>query len=104
MPDQLTDYVRRCLVTLLGIAGRAGPDPALVRALAALAGIGDPDALAGELALAWDAAREHRLTLERGRGRIRRCGNSNVNRPGFCRGSIERTIGSWQEGLRTRRR
>jgi hypothetical protein len=41
--------------------GRAGPDPALVRALAALAGIGDPDALAGELALAWDAAREHRL-------------------------------------------
>ena len=27
----------------------------------------------------------------------------NVNRPGFCRGSIERTIGSWQEGLRTRR-
>jgi hypothetical protein len=59
--------------------GRAGPDPALVRALAALAGIGDPDALAGELALAWDAAREHRLTLERGRGRIRRCGNSNAS-------------------------
>ena len=27
-----------------------------------------------------------------------------VNRPGFCRGSIERTIGSWQERLRTRRR
>jgi hypothetical protein len=59
--------------------GRAGPDPALVRALAALAGIGDPDTLAGELALAWDAAREHRLTLERGRGRIRRCGNSNAS-------------------------
>jgi Rhodopirellula transposase DDE domain len=59
--------------------GRAGPDPALVRALAALAGIGDPDELAGELALAWDAAREHRLTLERGRGRIRRCGNSNAS-------------------------
>jgi hypothetical protein len=59
--------------------GRAGPDPALVRALAALAGLGDPDTLAGELALAWDAAREHRLTLERGRGRIRRCGNSNAS-------------------------
>ena len=28
----------------------------------------------------------------------------DVNRPGFCRGSIGRTIGSWQEGLRTRRR
>ena len=27
-----------------------------------------------------------------------------VNRPGFRRGSIERTIGSWQVGLRTRRR
>ena len=27
-----------------------------------------------------------------------------MNRPGFGRGSIGRTIGSWQEGLRTRRR
>jgi DNA-binding NarL/FixJ family response regulator len=27
-----------------------------------------------------------------------------LNRPEFRRGSIERTIGSWQEGLRTRRR
>jgi hypothetical protein len=27
-----------------------------------------------------------------------------VNRPGFCRGSIGRTIGSWQAGFRTRRR
>jgi transposase len=27
-----------------------------------------------------------------------------VNRPGFCRGSIGRTIGSWQVGVRTRRR
>jgi hypothetical protein len=27
-----------------------------------------------------------------------------LNRPGFRRGSIERMIGSWQEGLRTRRR
>jgi type II secretory pathway predicted ATPase ExeA len=27
-----------------------------------------------------------------------------LNRPGFRRGSIERTIGSWQAGLRTRRR
>ena len=36
-----------------------------------------------------------------------RCGlraGDNVNRPGFCRGSIGRTIGSWQVGLRTRRR
>ncbi len=30
--------------------------------------------------------------------------DGTLNRPGFCRGSIERTIGSWQEGLRTRRR
>jgi hypothetical protein len=59
--------------------GRAGPDPALVRALAALAGIGDPDALAARLALAWDAAREHRLALERGRARISRRGNSNAS-------------------------
>ncbi len=29
---------------------------------------------------------------------------AKVNRPGFCRGSIGRTIGSWQAGLRTRRR
>jgi hypothetical protein len=28
----------------------------------------------------------------------------HLNRPEFRRGSIERTIGSWQEGLRTRRR
>ena len=59
--------------------GRAGPGLALVRALAALAGISDPDALAAELALAWDAAREHRLTLERGRDRISRRGNSNAS-------------------------
>ena len=31
-------------------------------------------------------------------------GGHSMNRPGFCRGSIGRTIGSWQEGLRTRRR
>ena len=38
--------------------GGPGPIPPIVRALAALAGIGDPDAgSAGELALAWDAAR-----------------------------------------------
>jgi transposase len=30
--------------------------------------------------------------------------NRQLNRPGFGRGSIGRTIGSWQEGLRTRRR
>ena len=30
--------------------------------------------------------------------------HARLNRPGFCRGSIERTIGSWQAGLRTRRR
>ena len=46
-----------------------------MHALAALAGIGDPDALAARLALSWDAAREHRLALERGRARISRRGN-----------------------------
>ncbi len=30
--------------------------------------------------------------------------NGNLNPPGFRRGSIGRMIGSWQEGLRTRRR
>ncbi len=34
----------------------------------------------------------------------RAAGQLEMNRPGFCRGSIERTIGSWQVGLRTRRR
>jgi hypothetical protein len=47
----------------------AGPDPALVTALAALAGITDLPGLRTRAALDWAAAREHRLTLERGGAR-----------------------------------
>jgi DDE family transposase len=47
-----------------------GPDPALLAALAALAGIPAPHDLPAGLTLAWTAAREHRLTLERGRERL----------------------------------
>jgi len=44
-----------------------GPDPALLAALARLAGIPAPDALSAAVSLDWQAAREHRLTLARGR-------------------------------------
>jgi hypothetical protein len=39
-----------------------------------------------------------------GRQAQRRVRTDPVNRPGFFKGSIERAIGSWQEGLGTRRR
>jgi Rhodopirellula transposase DDE domain len=48
-----------------------GPDPALPAALAALAGITSLPALAAAVALPWQAAREQRLYLERGRPRHR---------------------------------
>jgi hypothetical protein len=49
----------------------AGPDPVLLQALAALAGIPAPDTLLTEVSLAWTAGREHRLTLSRGHERLR---------------------------------
>jgi Rhodopirellula transposase DDE domain len=54
--------------------GPAGPDPALVTGLAALAGI-DLPALTAALALPWQAAREQQLHLARGGARTRRPGN-----------------------------
>jgi hypothetical protein len=44
----------------------AGPDPALLAALAALAGVPAPAALLSTVRPAFDAAREHRLHAERG--------------------------------------
>ena len=44
-----------------------GPDPALLSALARLAGVPGPGALSAAVSLDWQAAREHRLTLARGR-------------------------------------
>jgi hypothetical protein len=49
--------------------GHAGPDPALLEGLAVLAGA--PRDLHARAALAWQADREHRLTLERGHERLR---------------------------------
>jgi hypothetical protein len=51
--------------------GPAGPDPALPAALAALAGLPDLHDLAGH---AWQADREHRLALARGRPRLKNTG------------------------------
>jgi hypothetical protein len=51
--------------------GPAGPDPALLAALAALAGIPAPRALLEKITPAWDASREYRLALDRGRNRLR---------------------------------
>jgi hypothetical protein len=48
-----------------------GPDPALLEALAALAGVPAPRDLAAATALSWHADREHRLTLDRGHERTR---------------------------------
>jgi hypothetical protein len=50
----------------------AGPDPALIAGLAALAGAGDLPELRSRAALDLAAAREHRLILERGGARPRR--------------------------------
>jgi hypothetical protein len=52
----------------------AGPDPALPAALAALAGIPGLDALLAEVDVAWQADREHRLTLARGHARTKNSG------------------------------
>jgi hypothetical protein len=54
----------------------AGPDPALLAALAALAGIPAPRALLEKITPAWDAGREYRLALDRGRERLRPHGKS----------------------------
>ena len=51
--------------------GPAGPDPALLEGLAALAGIPAPQDLLAQVSLAWTADREHRLTLDRGHERLR---------------------------------
>jgi hypothetical protein len=48
-----------------------GPDPALLASLAALAGIPAPGTLLGQVAVPWNAGREHRLTLDRGHQRLR---------------------------------
>jgi hypothetical protein len=49
----------------------AGPDPALIASLAALAGLTAPRALLEKITPAWDAGREYRLALDRGRERLR---------------------------------
>jgi hypothetical protein len=53
-----------------------GPDPALLQALAALAGVSCLETLLAEVSVAWHADREHRLTLARGRGRVRNGGGT----------------------------
>ena len=47
--------------------GPAGPDPALLEGLAALAGVPAPGDLLAQAGLHWHAAREYRRTLQRGR-------------------------------------
>jgi Rhodopirellula transposase DDE domain len=56
-------------------APRPGPDPALLAALAALAGIADLPALLAAAAVPFQAAREQRLYLERGRSRQKTSGD-----------------------------
>jgi len=53
---------------------RPGPDPALLQDLAALAGIGDLQALLAAVAVPWQAAREQRLHLDRGAARRKASG------------------------------
>jgi hypothetical protein len=84
--EQMNDIEKRCLTrgewhgewnyTLLARprpapepepAPARGPDPALLASLARLAGIPDPGDLFAAAALDWQAAREHRRTLARGR-------------------------------------
>ena len=56
----------------------SGPDPA---ALAAAAGVAGFTALLAEAALPWQADREHRLTLARGRARIKNSGGALTRLP-----------------------
>jgi transposase len=49
--------------------GPPGPDPALLAALAALAGVPAPDSLLAQARLAWTATREYRLTMRLGHDR-----------------------------------
>jgi hypothetical protein len=60
--------------------GPPGPDPVLIAGLAALAGIPALPALHERTALEWNAAREHQLTLSRGRERRRAGGNGGYAR------------------------
>jgi hypothetical protein len=53
--------------------GPAGPDPVLLQALA---GIPGPQDLLKEIAPAWNAGREYRLALDRGRERLRHRGKA----------------------------
>jgi hypothetical protein len=55
--------------------GPAGPDPVMLAALAALAGITDPAALHAAIALPWQAAREQRLYLDRSHPRRKDSGS-----------------------------
>jgi len=57
---------------------RPGPDPALPAALAALAGVPDLHERAGH---AWQADREHRLALARGRPRLKNSGGNRLLAP-----------------------
>jgi len=57
-----------------GTAPGPGPDPALLAALAAVAGIGGLPALAAAIELPWQAAREKRLHQTRGGDRTARPG------------------------------
>jgi Rhodopirellula transposase DDE domain len=60
---------------------RPGPDPALLQHLAALAGIGDLQALLAAVAVPWAAAREQRLHLDRGHGRRKASGGGPKRLP-----------------------
>jgi hypothetical protein len=55
-----------------------GPDPA---ALAAVAGVAGFAALLAQVSLPWQAGREHRLTLARGRARIKNSGGTRIKLP-----------------------
>jgi len=59
-------------------APEPGPDPA---ALAAVAGVAGLAALLAEISLPWQADREHRLTLARGRARIKNSGGTLIKLP-----------------------
>jgi hypothetical protein len=69
--------------------GPAGPDPALIAALAALAGIPGLQELRDRAALDQAAGREHRLTLARGRTRRRAGGAGGYRGSGYGKLSEE---------------